>query len=122
MVQVNFNLWGNGSINRSARINSEMPTYVIIHGYQSTGGNANNNYQPADWMANIAQTIRLRESNANIILLDWEDGASSWYYPTSAGRTRDVGNQLANYLTLLCHFRQRKNRIQGEPGRLKLEK
>jgi len=75
-----------------------MPTYVIIHGYQSTGGNANNNYQPVTWMANIAQTIRQRESNANIILLDWEEGASSLYYPTSAARTRDVGNQLATYL------------------------
>ncbi|MBG1261132.1 hypothetical protein F8S20_19410 [Nostoc sp. BAE] len=49
-------------------------------------------------MENIAQTIRERESNANIILLDWEEGASSLWYPTSATRTRDVGNQLATYL------------------------
>ncbi|NDJ22305.1 hypothetical protein GS682_11810 [Nostoc sp. B(2019)] len=98
MVQVNFNVWGNGSINRSERINSDAPTYVVIHGYQSTGGNAGNNYKPASWMGNIAQTIRQRESNANIILVDWEEGASSLWYPTSAGRTRDVGNQLATYL------------------------
>ncbi|MBD2344144.1 hypothetical protein [Anabaena subtropica] len=98
MVQVNFNVWGNGSINRLGQINSDMPTYVIIHGYQSTGGNASNNYQPASWVANIAQTLRQRQSNANIILLDWEDGASSLSYPTAAGRTRDVGNQLASYL------------------------
>ncbi|WP_373526205.1 hypothetical protein [Nostoc sp.] len=98
MVQVNFNVWGNGSINRSGSINSDAPTYVIIHGYQSTGGNAGNNYNPTDWMENIAQTIRQRESNANIILVDWEEGASSFWYPTSAGRTRDVGNQLATYL------------------------
>ncbi len=98
MVQVSFNVWGNGSINRSGGISSDAPTYVVIHGYQSTGGNANNNYQPVDWMANIAQTIRQRESNANIILVDWEEAASSWWYPTSAGRTRDVGNQLAAYL------------------------
>ncbi len=98
MVQVNFNVWGNGSINRSGRISSDAPTYVVIHGYQSTGGNAGNNYQPAEWIANIAQTVRQRESNANIILVDWEEGANSWWYPTSAGRTRDVGNQLATYL------------------------
>ncbi|MBW4684077.1 MAG: hypothetical protein KME40_03050 [Komarekiella atlantica HA4396-MV6] len=98
MVQVNFNVWGNGSINRSGRINSDAPTYIVIHGYQSTGGNAGNNYKPANWMGNIAQTIRQRESNANIILLDWEEGASSSWYPTSAGRTRNVGNQLATYL------------------------
>ncbi|MBH8553733.1 hypothetical protein I8751_15415 [Nostocaceae cyanobacterium CENA357] len=98
MVQVNFNVWGNGSINRSGRIISDAPTYVVIHGYQSTAGNAGNNYQPAGWIGNIAQTIRQRESNANIILVDWEEGANSWWYPTSAGRTRDVGNQLATYL------------------------
>ncbi|WP_459195237.1 alpha/beta hydrolase family protein [Nostoc sp. FACHB-892] len=98
MVEVNFNVWGNGSINRSGHITSDAPTYVVIHGYQSTGGNAGNNYKAADWMENIAQTIRERESNANIILLDWEEGASSLWYPTSATRTRDVGNQLATYL------------------------
>jgi hypothetical protein len=57
MVEVNFNVWGNGSINPSGRITSEAPTYVVIHGYQSTGGNAGNNYKAADWMENIAQTI-----------------------------------------------------------------
>ncbi|MBD6620856.1 hypothetical protein FNW02_35205 [Komarekiella sp. 'clone 1'] len=98
MVEVNFNVWGNGSINRSGRITSDAPTYVIIHGYQSTGGNAGNNYKPANWMGNIAQIIRQRESNANIILVDWEQGASSLWYPTSAARTRDVANQLATYL------------------------
>ncbi|MEA5504215.1 hypothetical protein VB735_14040 [Halotia wernerae UHCC 0503] len=51
MVQINFNVWGNGSINRSGRIISDAPTYVIIHGYQSTAGNTGNNYQPADWMS-----------------------------------------------------------------------
>lgn len=98
MVQVSFNIWGNGAINRSGRINADAPTYTIIHGYQSTAGNAGNNYTPADWVVNIAQTIRQRESNANIILVDWEAGASSLYYPTAAANTRDVGNQLATYL------------------------
>ncbi|MBW4427776.1 MAG: hypothetical protein KME50_25880 [Nostoc desertorum CM1-VF14] len=98
MVEVNFNVWGNGSINRSGRITSEAPTYVVIHGYQSTGGNVGNNYKAADWMENIAQTIRQRESNANIILLDWEEGASSLWYSTSAATTRDVASQLATYL------------------------
>ncbi|AUB44766.1 Alkaline phosphatase (plasmid) [Nostoc flagelliforme CCNUN1] len=48
-------------------------------------------------MENIAQTIRERESNANIILLDWEEGASSLWYPTSAARTRSR-RQSASYL------------------------
>ncbi len=98
MVQVSFNIWGNTAINLAGRINSDAPTYAIIHGYQSTAGNASNNYTPADWVVNIAQTIRQRESNANIILVDWQQGASSFYYPTAAGNTRDVGNQLTTYL------------------------
>ncbi|MBE9003777.1 hypothetical protein IQ259_01710 [Fortiea sp. LEGE XX443] len=98
MVTVKFNIWGNTAINLSGRINSSEPTYAIIHGYQSTAGNAGNNFTPADWVANIAQTVRQRESNANIVLVDWEAGASSLFYPTAAGNTRDVGNQLATYL------------------------
>ncbi|MDZ8189976.1 MAG: hypothetical protein RMX96_34720 [Nostoc sp. ChiSLP02] len=98
MVQVGFNIWGNGSINRSGQINSDAPTYVIIHGYFSTGGNANNNYKPVDWMANIAQTIRQRQSDANIVLVDWEEAASSLWYSTSASETRNVGDRLGTYL------------------------
>jgi pimeloyl-ACP methyl ester carboxylesterase len=98
MVQVTFNVWGNTAIDRTRTIDREAPTYVIIHGYQSTGGNSSNGFKPADWMANIANTIRQRESNANIILVDWEKGASSWWYPTAAGNTSDVGNQLGSYL------------------------
>lgn len=95
---VNFNIWGNGSINRSATIDPNAPTYAIAHGWNSTGGNAGNNYKPTDWMANHAQTLRQRESNANIILVDWEDGARNPLYLPSAGRTDDVGNLLAAYL------------------------
>lgn len=98
MVQVTFNVWGNTAIDRFRAIDREAPTYVVIHGYKSTGGNSSNGFKPADWMANIANTLRQRESNANIILVDWEKGASSFWYPTAAGNTEDVGNQLGNYL------------------------
>ncbi len=98
MVAVNFNVWGNGSINRAGTLDRQAPTYVLVHGYQSTGGNSRNNFTPADWMANIAQTLRLRESDANIVLVDWEDGASSLWYNTSAGRTPEVGRQIATFL------------------------
>ncbi|OKH41007.1 hypothetical protein NIES2119_01505 [[Phormidium ambiguum] IAM M-71] len=98
MVQVNFNLWGNGAIDLSEQIDPNAQTYVIVHGWNNTGGNAANNYKPTAWMAGHAQTLRQRESNANIILVDWEDGARSpWYFP-SANNTRDVGNQVAAYL------------------------
>jgi thiosulfate/3-mercaptopyruvate sulfurtransferase len=37
-------------------------------------------------------------------------------------RILDVRNIPLDYIALLCHFRRRKNRNQGEPGRSKLEK
>ncbi|MFB2933881.1 hypothetical protein ACE1B6_01245 [Aerosakkonemataceae cyanobacterium BLCC-F154] len=98
MVQVNFNVWGENSIDLSRQIDPNAQTYVIVHGWNNTGGNAANNYQPTAWMTDHAQTLRQRESNANIILVDWEDGARSrWYFP-SANNTQNVGNQLAAYL------------------------
>lgn len=95
---VSFNIWGNGSINPSGRINTDAPTYVITHGWRNTGGNAGNGYQPADWMANEAQALRQRESNANIILVDWQKDAGNLLYFPAAEKTRDAGNQLATYL------------------------
>ncbi|OCR01087.1 hypothetical protein BCD67_17075 [Oscillatoriales cyanobacterium USR001] len=95
---VSFNIWGNGSINPSGRINPDAPTYVITHGWRNTGGNASNGYKPGDWLADQAQAIRQRESNANIILVDWEKDAGNLLYFPSADKTRDVGNQLATYL------------------------
>lgn len=95
---VSFNIWGNNSINPSGRINPDAPTYVITHGWRNTGGNAGNGYQPADWMANEAQALRQRESNANIILVDWQKDAGNLLYFPAAEKTRDAGNQLATYL------------------------
>jgi len=97
--EVSFNIWDDGSIDPSGRINPEAPTYVIIHGWRNTGGNADNDYTPADWMADQAQALRQRESNANIILVDWEEDAGNILYYPSAAKTDDVGNQLATYLT-----------------------
>lgn len=95
---VNFNIWGNGSIDRSARINPDAPTYVLIHGWRNTGGNAGNGYKPGDWLADQAQAIRQRESNANIVAVDWEKDAGNVLYFPSADKTQNVGNQLSAYL------------------------
>ncbi|MCC3591910.1 hypothetical protein [Microcoleus sp. PH2017_28_MFU_U_A] len=96
---VSFNIWGNnGSIDRSARINPDAPTYVLIHGWRNTGGNAGNGYKPGDWLADQAQTIRQRESHANLVVVDWEKDAGNVLYFPSADKTQNVGNQLSAYL------------------------
>jgi len=135
MFDVNFNIWGkeriiestpstlgsDGSALRSANpvglldidepygTNSEQNTYVITHGFQSTGGNSvdsggnsNNQFKPEKWMSETAKALRERDPDANIILVDWEDGAkpalSLNTYNEAATNTREVGDQLAQYL------------------------
>ncbi|MEG4273290.1 MULTISPECIES: choice-of-anchor K domain-containing protein [unclassified Microcoleus] len=90
--------------------NPDENTYVIIHGFQNqggnskidTGGNQNNQFIPETWMSERAKALREREPDANIILVDWEDGAKPALglniYNEAATNTREVGNQLAQYL------------------------
>ncbi len=99
MLDVYFNTWDNGGFNNSRSIDTSDPTYVIVHGYQSTGGNPSNNFTPAGWMSEMAQNIRDLEGNdANILLVDWQDEADTFYYPAAADKVDDVGVEVANYL------------------------
>jgi Ca2+-binding RTX toxin-like protein len=89
---------------------ADKNTYVIIHGFQNqggnekidTGGNQNNQFIPETWMSERAKALREREPDANIILVDWEDGAKPALglniYNEAATNTREVGDQLAQYL------------------------
>jgi Ca2+-binding RTX toxin-like protein/pimeloyl-ACP methyl ester carboxylesterase len=89
---------------------ADKNTYVIIHGFQNqggnekidTGGNQNNQFIPETWMSERAKALREREPDANIILVDWEDGAKPPLglniYNEAATNTREVGEQLAQYL------------------------
>jgi len=144
MVKVNFNIWGKDRIVQStpstlgidaSALRSANPvglpqpfettadknTYVIIHGFQNqggnqvdTGGNQNNQFTPEMWMSERAKALRERDPDANIILVDWEDGSkpalgvpllpdqvpllSLSTYDRAASNTREVGDQLAQYL------------------------
>jgi hypothetical protein len=99
-VDVNFNTWGDGGIDNSRPYDPNQPTRVIIHGFRNTGGNADNNYTPQPWMSDMANALRQREPNSNIIVVDWADGAQRalWNYSQSARDTLDVGGQVATHL------------------------
>lgn len=115
------NLVGLLNIDQPYGTNPEQNTYVITHGYlnqggniSNTGGNPNNQFTPEDWMSERAKALREKDPNANIILVDWEDGARPQAgipllpdrptfpllntYDQAASNTRDVGYQLAQYL------------------------
>src|SRR4028119_345810 len=132
MVNVNFNVWGNkdenkivasipstlgldGSIilNSPVSIPSSQPirsidtnqkTYVISHGFTNNGGNQGNNYAAS--LSEIAKALRSQpeNANANIILVDWGEGAKAFQiqgfpvYSPAAQNTREVGNQIAQFL------------------------
>ncbi|MDJ0518869.1 MAG: alpha/beta fold hydrolase [Trichodesmium sp. MO_231.B1] len=99
MVDVFFNTWDNSGFNNSRSIDTNDPTYVIVHGYQSTGGNPGNNFTPQDWMSEMAQNIRDLEGNdANILVVDWQDGADTLNYFAAADRVDEVGVEVADYL------------------------
>ena len=99
MVDVFFNSWDNGGLDNSRSIDTSDPTYVIVHGFRNTGGNPGNNFTPEDWMSEMAQNIRDLEGNdANILLVDWQDGADTLNYWAAAGRVDHVGVEVADYL------------------------
>jgi|LakMenE18May11ns_1017448.scaffolds.fasta_scaffold9953885_2 hypothetical protein len=129
MFDVNFNIWGNkdedkivasiltiqgsdGSIflNPPVSIPSNQPirtidtnqkTYVISHGFTNTGGNQGNNYAAS--LSEIAKALRSQpeNANANIIVVDWEQGAKAQGirgYVIPAENTREAGNLIAQFL------------------------
>lgn len=103
--EINFNTWGNNGF-QSRPIDPSQNTYVITHGWNNTGGNAGNNFTPADWVAEKAQAIRELDPNANIVITDWESGARpgqnifgvNFDYFGAAKNTKEAGEKLAEYL------------------------
>jgi pimeloyl-ACP methyl ester carboxylesterase len=103
MASVNFNYFfqdriipeSEGYLNQREPVN----TYIIIHGFQNTGGNAGNGYKPTQWMTNIATALWRRENDANIILVDWEKAASGLFnYEIAARSTGTVGSLISDFL------------------------
>ncbi|GCL34895.1 peptidyl-prolyl cis-trans isomerase [Planktothrix agardhii CCAP 1459/11A] len=100
--EVNFNTWGNNGFQQSRPIDPNQNTYVITHGWNNTGGNAANNFTPADWIPEKAQAYRDLDPNANIVVTDWESGAKKNFnninYFSAAENTKEAGEKLAEYL------------------------
>ncbi|MEO0828224.1 MAG: DNA/RNA non-specific endonuclease, partial [Cyanobacteria bacterium J06642_9] len=89
-----FSLFGTNSFNTS----SAARNYVITHGYQSSAD--------AEWVSNIGNAIKGFDAQANVILVDWEDGANprgffGFDYGQAAENTFEVGQQLGELLNAL---------------------
>jgi Ca2+-binding RTX toxin-like protein/pimeloyl-ACP methyl ester carboxylesterase len=96
-TEVNFNVWSKGD--------SAENTYIIIHGFSNTGGNVDNTYKPTPWMAEMANSLKKQDPKSNIILVDWENGAS-WLgvngviipYVSAAETTQLLGDAVGQYI------------------------
>jgi hypothetical protein len=98
-TEVNFNVWNKGDFANN--------TYIVIHGFDNTGGNVGNGYQPTSWMAEMADSLKKQDPKSNIILVDWENGAS-WFgvnggiinlpYLSAATTTQILGDAVGQYI------------------------
>ena len=89
-----FSLLGTNSFNTSPTASN----YFVTHGYQSSAD--------AAWVSDISDAIKGFDSQANVILVDWEDGANpsglfGFDYAQAAGNTFEVGQQLGELLSAL---------------------
>lgn len=85
----NFITYGDKPIDPNAE------TFVLTHGL-------NNTYQEP-WIQDAAKTLRQQHPNANIVMVDWDSGGANPVrgtlgYPIVAANTRQIGEQLGNYL------------------------
>ncbi|KAK3775712.1 hypothetical protein RRG08_006023 [Elysia crispata] len=87
--QLDYNFPAN--VNRSS-FDPELPTKVIIHGYQ-------NNLQTV-WLSRMKDAF-LATDEYNVILVGWGPGATTIVYPQSVSNTRIVARQLARLLLVL---------------------
>ena len=92
-----FNVWGDGRFDNTRPLNKRAKTYVLTHGYNSTGGNPGNNFTPNAWLVEMASSIRAKDPTANIIITDW-DGRNPVSYAWSPFSVQKVAGELANFL------------------------
>jgi len=100
-TNVYFNVWKNGERVEGGTVNPLNKTYIIIHGFDGTGGNPSNKYSPNVWMADMANSLKQREPDSNVILVDWENGASFFAgstYISPAETTDFLGDAVGQYI------------------------
>ncbi|XP_010898189.1 lipase member H [Esox lucius] len=68
------------------QFNITKPTTFIIHGYRPTGS-------PPNWIKNLTQELLVRR-DMNVLVVDWNRGATTIYYPKAVSNTRDVADNL----------------------------
>ncbi|MEM9771298.1 MAG: hypothetical protein AAF889_06825 [Cyanobacteria bacterium P01_D01_bin.73] len=94
---VTLNIFGLNGFDPARGFDPSQQTFVITHGYRSSGS--------SQWVLDKAQLLRQSNPNANIISVDWAEGAAPGIfgldYPPAAANTRSLGIEIANQLIAL---------------------
>jgi hypothetical protein len=78
----------SSNINSSPFIRSAK-TYFVVHGFNSEG--------KTNWALQIVKNL-LQIENANVISVDWKSDASGLDYNNVAGRARNIGAELSDFI------------------------
>jgi hypothetical protein len=79
----------NGRLLTLGDIDGNKPTFVISHGFNSSTA--------SEWMSGLALSLKEKYGDVNLVLVDWSEDAND-FYPTAAGKTKFVGEQVASQL------------------------
>ncbi|XP_015279770.1 PREDICTED: lipase member I [Gekko japonicus] len=74
----------------SVYLNVTKKIIFVIHGYRPTGS-------PPIWINEIKNSLLAKE-DINIIIVDWNRGATTLIYPTAVSNTRKVAEMLKNLI------------------------
>ncbi len=111
---------------------SDKPTYVITHGFQSNGKlNADGKLADNEWVDDMANSITKNNPEANIIVVDWEDdaapdvwssGGAAGAHILTRGRTVSPSNQSLEVTDFYETAAQKTTEIGERLGKELLEK
>lgn len=74
----------------STYLNVTKKTIFIIHGFRPTGS--------APVWINKMKDLLLETEDVNIIIVDWNRGATNLYYPTAVDNVKKVAEILTSYI------------------------
>jgi|GEM_PF-6278868 len=80
----------NGTLNSLGEIDPTQKTFVIVHGYMSSGD--------GKWVITMGLILKAQNPDANIMLVDWRELADNPLYPLPANSSINVGDNLAQTL------------------------
>ncbi|NXC48684.1 LIPH Lipase, partial [Penelope pileata] len=78
------------NVTASEYLNTSKKTVFVIHGFRPTGS-------PPAWLGDMKELL-LSSGDINLIIVDWNRGATTVIYTTAVGNCRKVAEILKNYV------------------------